>query len=265
MARRSPAVLASLTSLAILISACQAVAPGPALTDPKAIVTAALTSTEASKSVHIDIAVNGSATVVLPGSTVKTPVDLSGTTAAADVDLAGGAARATFKVASIISVSGEFIAVAGKVYAKTSLTGPLYVESASSTAPVDPSRTKAMIETLGQLLLKDGVDLVKGDDVACGSKQCYTVTADLTADQLGTTGPAASSASPASGLPIDLTGATLDLAVQVEKDLPYHLAGVAATLTGPDATSIRADLTASKWDEPVSIAPPPTDQVKPSS
>ncbi|HEY8819548.1 MAG TPA: LppX_LprAFG lipoprotein [Candidatus Limnocylindrales bacterium] len=259
MTRRSPAVLALLTGLAILISACQGVAPGPALTDPKAIVTAALTSTEASKSVHIDIAVNGSATVVLPGSTVKTPVDLSGTTAAADVDLAGGAARATFKVASIISVSGEFIAVAGKVYAKTSLTGPLYVESASSTAPVDPSRTKAMIETLGQLLLKDGVNLVKGDDVACGSKQCYTVTADLTAAQLGTT------ASGASGLPIDLTGATLNLAVRVEKDLPYHLAGIAATLTAPDATSIRADLTASKWDEPVSIAAPPADQVKPAS
>jgi len=260
MIRRSPAVLALLTSLAILISACNGVAPGPALTDPKAIVTAALTSTEASKSVHIDIAVTGSATVVLPGSTVKTPVDLSGTTAAADVDLAGGAARATFKVASIISVSGEFIAVAGKVYAKTSLTGPLYVESASSTAPVDPSRTKAMIETLGQLLLKDGVNLVKGDDVACGSKQCYTVTADLTAAQLGTTGSAA-----ATGLPIDLTGATLNLAVRVEKDLPYHLAGIAATLTAPDATSIRADLTASKWDEPVSIAAPPADQVKPAS
>ena len=117
-----------------------------------------------------------------------------------------------------------------------------------------------MIETLGQLLLKDGVNLVKGDDVACGSKQCYTVTADLTAAQLGTTGSAA-----ATGLPIDLTGATLNLAVRVEKDLPYHLAGIAATLTAPDATSIRADLTASKWDEPVSIAAPPADQVKPAS
>lgn len=259
MTRRSPAVLASLTTLAILVSACQGVAPGPALTDPKAIVTAALTSTEAAKSVHIDIAVAGSATVVLPGSTVKTPIDLSGTTAAADVNLAGSAARATFKVASVISVSGEFIAVAGKVYAKTSLTGSLYTESASSTAPVDPSRTKAMIETLGALLLKDGVNLVKGDDVACGSKQCYTVTADLTAAQLGTTDSAAT------GLPIDLTGATLNLAVRVEKDLPYHLAGIAATLTAPNATSIRADLTASKWDEPVSIAAPPADQVKPAS
>ena len=260
MTRRSPAVLASLTTLAILVSACQGVTPGPALTDPKAIVTAALTSTEAAKSVHIDIAVAGSATVVLPGSTVKTPIDLSGTTAAADVDLAGSAARATFKVASVISVSGEFIAVAGKVYAKTSLSGPLYVESAASTAPIDPSRMKAMIETLGNLLLKDGVTLVKGDDVSCGSKQCYTVAADLTAAQLGTTGSSA-----AAGLPIDLTGATLNLAVRVEKDLPDHLAGIAATLIAPNATSIRVDLTASKWDEPVSIAAPPADQVKPTS
>ena len=257
MIRRSHAGLADLAALAILISACHGTAPGPALTDPKAIVTAALTSTEAAKSVHLDLTVDGSVTIALPGSTSGTPIDLRGTTASSDVDLSGSAAKATFSIESVIKVTGQLIAVDGKVYAKTSLTGPLYVESASSTAPVDPTRTKAMMDDLGALLLKDGVNLAKGEDVACGSKQCYTVTADLSAAQLGTAG-----AAPSTGLPIDLTGATVNLTLRVEKDLPYHLAGIAATLTAPNATSMRADLIASKWDEPVSIAAPPADQVK---
>jgi hypothetical protein len=260
MVRRSHAAVAALATLSILISACNAVAPGPALTDPKAIVTAALTSTEAAKSVHLDLTVDGSATVALPGSTTGTPIDLRGTTASSDVDLAGSTAKATFSIASVIKVSGELIVVDGKVYAKTSLTGPLYVESASSTAPVDPTRIKALLDELGALLLKDGSNLAKGDDIACGSKQCYTVTADLTAAQLGTVG-----AAPPTGLPIDLTGATVNLTLRVEKDLPYHLAGIVATLTAPNATSLKADLTASKWDQPVSIAAPPADQVKPPS
>ena len=109
-----------------------------------------------------------------------------------------------------------------------------------------------------RLLLKPGVDLVKGDDVACGSKQCYTVSADLTADDLGATGAL-------TGLPVDLTGATLKLTIRVEKDLPYHLAGVNAVLSHAERHGADLDVTASKWDEPVTISAPPADQVKPAS
>lgn len=270
MTRRSHAAFTLLATLAILVAACNASAPGPLLTDPKAIVTAALTSTESAKTVHLELTVDGAATVGLPASSASgTPVDLSGTTASADVDLAGGAAKASFATTAVIKVSGEVIVVNGKTYAKTTLTGPLYVASGGlaipggttpSAVPVDPTKVKGMIDTLGDLLLKEGVNLVKGDDIACGSQQCYTVTADLTAAQLGTGGAAA-----AAGLPVDLTGATLKLTVRVEKSLPYHLAGIEATLAAPKGTAITADLRASKWDEPVSIAAPPADQIKPAS
>ena len=99
--------------------------------------------------------------------------------------------------------------------------------------------------------------LVKGDDVACGSKQCYTVSADLTADDLGATALTRSAGRP--------PGATVKLTVRVEKDLPYHLAGVTAVLSQPDGKALTVDLTASKWDEPVTITAPPADQVKPAS
>ena len=72
-------------------------------------------------------------------------------------------------------------------------------------------------------------------------------------------------ASALTGLPVDLTGSTLKLTIRVEKDPPNHLAGINAVLSQPDGTALTVDITASKWDEPVTISAPPADQVKPTS
>jgi hypothetical protein len=264
MIRRLPAVLALAASAAMLVAACggTTTTAGPALTDPNEIITAALKSTEAAKSVHVDVTVDGKAKIVLPGSTTGpgTSVDLTGTTASADLDFKAPAAKATFRIPALLNFSGEVIAVDGKSYVKTTLTGPLYQESAASGSVDDPSDAGRVIDGLGDLLQKEGVELVKGDDAACGSEQCYTVTADLTAEDLGLGG-----ASATLGLPIDLQGASLKITVHVEKDLPYRLAGVIAVLTMADGSAIKMELTTSKWDEPVSISAPPADKVKPAS
>jgi hypothetical protein len=261
MIRRSHGALFTLVCVALLAASCGGTTPtGPALTDPKAIVTAALTSTKAAKSVHLAVTANGEATVALPiaGGT-GTPVDLTGTTASADIDFVKPAAKATFALKAGITLNGEAIAVDGKTYLKTSLTGPLYQESAGFST-VDPSRLGGVIDAIGNLMLKPGVNLVKGDDVACGSKQCYTVSADLTAADLGT-----QAGSALGSLPIDLAGATLKLTIRVEKDLPYRLAGITAVLAQPDGKALTVDVTATKWDEPITITAPPADQVKPAS
>ncbi len=261
MIRRLSTLLVAAATAAVILAACNGTTAGPALTDPKAIVTAALTSTQAAKSVHLDITVAGSATVALPiaGGT-GTPIDLSGTTATADIDFARPAAKATFAVPAVLNFAGALIAVDGKAYLKTTLTGPLYQQSAAATAPLDPTQAKAMIGNVGDLLSKPGVNLTRGDDIACGSKSCYTVSANLTAADLGTTGTGA-----LSGLPVDLAGATMRLTIRVEKDLPYHLAGVTAVVSMPKNTTVTVELTASKWDEPVSVSAPPADQVKPAA
>ena len=83
-------------------------------------MTAALKSTEAAKSVHLDVTVDGKATVKLPNASGPgTTVDLAGTTASADIDFAKPAARATFsaKVAGL-TVAGEIIAIDGKTYTR---------------------------------------------------------------------------------------------------------------------------------------------------
>jgi LppX_LprAFG lipoprotein len=262
MTRRLPATLALASTLALVLTACNGGgSSAPALTDPKEIVTAGLKATEAAKSVHLDLTLDGTISVALPiGGSAATPINLTGTTASADVDFAKPAIKATFAVPAMLGLAGELIAVDGKSYIKTTITGPLYQESAGSVGPVDPAKASGLADNLGDLLFQEGVTLVKGDDVACGSKQCYTVTAHLTAENLGTT-----AARGMSGLPVDLTGATLDLTIHVEKDLPHHLAGVTAVVTMADGSKVTAELTASKWDEPVSVTAPPADKVKPAA
>ena len=263
MTRRLPAFLALGATVALALAACNGsgASSAPALTDPKAIATAGLNSTQAAKSVHLELTLDGTVSVALPiGGSAATPINLTGTTASADVDFAKPAAKVTFAVPAMLGLAGELIAVDGKSYIRTTITGPLYQESAGSTGPVDPSKASGIADNLGEILFQDGVALAKGDDVACGSKQCYTVTAHLTPENLGTT-----AARGVSSLPVDLTGATLDLTLYVEKDAPNHLAGVTAVVTMADASKITAELTASKWDEPVTVTAPPADQVKPAA
>jgi hypothetical protein len=262
MTRTPSALLIACATVALLAAACGGTTPSsPALTDPKAIVTAALTSTEAAKSVHLALTANGEATVALPiaGGT-GTPVDLTGTTASADIDFVKPAAHATFALVAGLTIKGEAIAVDGKTYLKTGFTGPLYVESAAGAGLFDASVVRNLIKSVGDILLKPGITLVKGDDVACGSKQCYTVSADVTAAELAT-----AAGNGLDSLPVDLAGATLKLTIRVEKDLPNHLAGIAAVLSQPDGKALTVDVTASQWDEPVTITAPPADQVKPAS
>ena len=61
------------------------------------------------------------------------------------------------------------------------------------------------MDDLGDVLLKDAGALVKGEDVACGSGQCYTVSTTLSPTSSGERPGAGAVA----GLPVDLTGATV--------------------------------------------------------
>ena len=262
MTRRNPSLFALLGLAAILVGACGGSPSSPALADPTEIVTAALRSTEAAKSVHLDVRIDGTATIALPGigTGTGTPVKVDGTTASVDVDFVAPAAHATFAAPSLLGIAGDIIAVDGKAYIKTTLTGPLYQESSAAAGPIDPGSAGSAVDNLGDLLTKEGVVLTKGADEACGSEQCYTVTTKLSADQLGVSG-----ASSAAGLPVDLTGATLDLKILVEQDAPNHLAGIDGTLTMADGSVLTIDITASRWDQPVTVTAPPADQVKPAS
>jgi hypothetical protein len=259
---RLPAALGLLGGVVLAVSACGGPSL-PALTDPAEIIAAGLASTETARTVHLDVRVDGEINADLSGGTgTATTFPLTGTTASADVDMAGGKAHATFAVPAFLNLSGELIQIGETSYLKTSLGGPLFeVQEAVDTLPVDPTDAAGIFDDIGDFLLADGVDPVKGDDVECGGKQCYTVMIELTADELAALGMAA----PAAGdLPVDLGDLSLALTVRVEKDT-HHLAGAASVISLGEVGSLTIDVSASKWDEPMDISPPPADQIKPAT
>jgi hypothetical protein len=243
-------VLTIAATAAIAVGACGAPAT-PDLTSPTEIVLATLATTETAKSVHLEATVSGELKMsVLPGAPA-TPIDLTGTTVSGDVALDAGAVHATFKVPNLFDLAGELIVVDGKGYFKTTVTGAQY--QVTSLGEAIPKTGKGLADTLGDLLMSEDVTLTKGGDVGCGGKQCYTVTTQLTAEDLGGV--------QVTGLPIDIAGATVDIEIRVEKELPNHLGGLTVTMTLPDTDPVVVDVAFSKWDEAVTVTAPPADQV----
>lgn len=261
--RRLAASMTLLSGVAIALTACSGAPSLPALTDPNEIVTAALKATEGAKSVHVEVTVDGSIAPDLTGSGgAGTELPLTGTTAAADIDMAGGKARATFAIPAFLNLNGELIQIGKTSYFKTSLSGPQYETlQATDSLPVDPTDASGMFDGLVDLLSTDGMDPIKGDDVGCGGKQCYTVSIELTPEELAALG---ADETAAAGLPVDLGSASVSLTIRVEKDT-YRLAGLNAAVSLGDQGSLNLDLALSKWDEPMDISPPPADQVKPAA
>ena len=259
MSRSSAASrLAAFALVAAFATACGSNTPlGPILTDPTEIITAALTSSEAATSVHLDASVDGVVPVTLPGGSASTEVTLNGTTANVDADLDDGEVRATFAVPGVMGLAGELIVADGTTYLRTTLTGSKFkVIADGASLPIDPTDTSGLIDTLGDFLLQPGVDPVKGEDVACGGTQCYTVLVDLTAEEL-----AAILGDSAGALPVDIDGASLQMTVRVEQTLPNHLAGLSIVVGLPDGETLNAELTFSKWDQPVEITAPTADEI----
>lgn len=268
MPRRSPSRLRNVAALAVAsllgLSACQS-QDVPLLTDPTAILRAAVASTVTATSVRIDVTAEGQLVIDPLGTGAGAPIALRGTSASADIDLAGGEARATFAAPSLLGLAGEIIAADGNVYLKSTLSGPQYqVIATGADAPTPSPDPSTLLTGLTDFLLQPGLDPIKGDDVPCGTGTCYTITIQLTPDELAALDLGALPIP--TGLPIplpDLTDASVDLTIRVEQ-ATTRLAGLTAALDLADAGDLTAEITFTKWDEPVSIDAPPPDQVAPA-
>ena len=142
------------------LAACSGGSSAPALTDPTEIVTAALTSTEAAKSVHIDATRRrhlsrrplGPATRQLRSSS-------TGTTASADLDIAEqGRPRLVHRPGPVRPL-GRAHRRGRKAYLKTSLTGPAVQgqRRRRQTLPASTRPTRARPSTtLGDFLTAAG-------------------------------------------------------------------------------------------------------------
>ena len=263
---------------AALLAACGSEPQIPELTDPTEILTAAAASTAAATSVHIDATADGQVSLGLAGATA--PFELEGATATADIDLAAGEGRATFALPGILGIRGEVIVVDGTAYARTSLSGADYIAVPIGGAPGEPPGasgspvTASFLAALTQALARPELEPTKGADTDCGTNACYSVTIELTADEIATlVGDGIGLDLPIpNDLPIpvpDLSSiAGIDATVLVDKG-SGRLAGLSLVVaTGADAAvaSAAAEATVearfSKWDEPVTIEAPPADEVQ---
>lgn len=260
-------VLAVVASLAALsVGACQSAPAQPELTDPKAILAAAVTSTAAATTVRVDVTADGTVSLDLLGMGTPSPIELDGTTASADLDIANGDARTTFAAPGLLGLTGELIALDGTSYLKSTLTGALYrVQPIGSEVPAPRGEARnTILKGLTDLLADPRLAPVKGDDTPCGSTTCYRVDIALSPEDLAALGLGELQAP--TGLPIpipipDLSAASLDLNVLVAKDTT-RLTGLKVTADlGGGAGVATVDVTFSKWDEPVTITAPPADQL----
>jgi len=238
--------------LALAVAACQG-QPVVLLDDPDLILAAALASTTAATSVHLDLTAEGTVALDPLGTGAGAPIDLRDTTAAADLDLRTGRSRTTFSSPGLLGIAGEAIVVEDAMYIKTTFTGPLYTSTVLPQPPENPLRG------LTDLLGRTDLDPVKGADAPCAGGSCYALTIRLTPDKLAGLGGAELPTDLPIPLP-DVSDAAIDLTLHVEQSTT-RLAGITAAVDLGDLGDVALQATFTRWNESVSIVAPPGDQV----
>lgn len=253
-----------LVIFSFLLAACggAGATPTPPSLDARQIITKGLQATATIKSFHLETAVDGSVTIPQMGGKMS----LKGTTLSGDFDLANKLVSLSFAVPALLGVAGQLIATREAAFVKTSLTGEKWRKQAipadqPASGVQDP--TKAIAE-LQKFLAKDGVESKKLADAACGTSSCYQVELTIPSALLDQAGGAAG-ASPApvasgSGSVSSVLGEALVVDLQFDKSKLY-LTSATTSIDSKEIGSFTVTLTLSRFDQPVTITPPPADQV----
>ncbi len=254
MPRRSTPALLLATAL---LAACG----NAALTDPKEIVLRGLEATTDLASFHLEATVDGE--VILPGS--EGTITLAGTTFEGDINVTDEEAYLSFAVPAFLGLTGELILLGNEGFVRLSLMGDKWFRTDPTSAEPSPSPSADPMDELRALLDKEGVVATKLEDVACGERQCYQVQLTIPAEVLREMEASASPdplASPGDD-PMDMIGETLVLTLLFDRDNLY-LTEVSTSVDNPESGTFSLTLTLSAFGEPVTISPPPADQVEES-
>ena len=235
-----------------VLAACQST---PAYTSPTDIITKGLEATSAVKTFHMSLALDGTFKMSQTGGTV----DLSSTSLDADVDIGGKKAHLSFAVPALLSVTGDVVVIGKDLWVKTSMGGDKYSHMSSDItgASFEPSAspdTAAMIKQVKDFLAKDGVVTKKLADVACGDRQCYQVSVSIPSSLMKEAGSLASMD------PSAVFGDALVLNLLFDREKLW-LTSVSTDVTNKKLGTFSVTLNFSKFDETVTVSPPPDAQV----
>ena len=248
--------------LSLLLAACGGggATPTPSLS-AKEIITRGLTATSTLKSFHLETSLEGNLKVPQMGGTVA----LKGTSFRGDFDLAKKLVSLSFAMPSLLGIQGQVIATSDAAYVKTSLTGEKWQKQAipsgqAASGVQDPSKGIAEIQ---KFLDKDGVQSKNLADAVCGTSTCrqveLTIPSALLDHAAGRTG--ASPATVGSGSVSSVLGPALVIDMLFDASKLY-LTSVTTSIDSKEIGSFTLTLTLSKFDQPVTITPPPADQVE---
>lgn len=286
---------AAALGLAVILAACgsgsssPSAPSGPLLTDPREILARSLTALNDARTFHLEGTLSGTLNADLTGSGTNSAIDLKGTSMSADADVPNQRATLSISVPALFALKVDYIQIGPDTYSRNSLdgstwthtsfndsgsagpsTGPSAGPSAGpvavptprrigTPAPATPSPAAptpaASLDLVGQITA--GLDRLpnpptKGPDTACASKTCYSVSIVV---------PLSSGGQDALGLPLpSAAGATVMIDFEIEQDTLRPVQATASIDAGTTGTFTLA-LSLSKFDEPVSISPPPSDQV----
>ncbi len=252
-ARRS--LVVAFASLALITAAC---GPStPALTDPVEILQAGAASLGEMTSFHLRGAIDGELALDIGGAGGGAPVPLDGTTLDGDVDVAGAKLAAELLAPALLNLRLNLVVADGSAYLKAPiLTGDSWVrQPAEGGIGGDPG---AALDGLATFLGRPELQPEKLPDTRCAGTDCYSVRFTVPAaeirDALGSLG----SAIP--GLSGDAVG-DVTVTAGVRKD-NLQLATLGLDIPAGGAQDLTIDLELSKVNEPVTITPPPADEVK---
>jgi hypothetical protein len=252
--RKAGPLAAVLAVLAIVLGACNSAPAAPALTDPKDILTHAITSLQSVKTAEIVGSFSGTAKVPQMGD-----LDLSSIKLSAAIDIPNKKAKASVDAPTLLGTKLDALLIGDAAYYK--IAGPLAAmlgASADKYTKVDvpmpsaaPSADIAgMTDAMNQL--KQGLDKlptapVKAADEKCGDQDCYHVTLKVSAADMKTLDPTAS------------VNADTTLDVWSHKS-DYRPAKMTFNVTSVDLGTVGMTLQFT-YDTSVSVDAPPADQV----
>ena len=244
--------------LALLVLAAAACGPTtPALTDPAEILQKAAASLGETRSFHVRGVIDGEVPLSIGGAGGGAPLPLDGTTLDGDVDVANGELAVEILAPALLNLRVNVVVADGSAYLRAPIiTGGSWVrQPGDGGIGGDP---RAALDGLAAFLARPELKPEKLADARCTGTDCYnvrfTVPAAEVRDALGSLG----SAIP--GLSGDAVGdVTVSVGVRRD-DLRLATLGFEMPAGGTKPLTILLEL--SKVDEPVTITPPPADEVK---
>lgn len=238
----------SLVVAALVLAGCGGA--GPALSDPKEIVTQGLQATGDVQSFHMLLTADGNVSVPELGGG---GIGLNGMRLEGDFDMESESAQLSLAMPTMLGLTADFILVDETFYMRTSMTGELWSKMDGGMQEEVPTDPDEALDQIRGFLDTEGVETQKLDDVECGDTTCYAVRMTIPSEVMAEAGEELGED------PSAVFGEELVLDLQFDRQNLW-LRGASTSVAGESAT-FDLEIVLSEFNEPVEVSAPPEDQV----